>query len=109
MSFASGTDWTGVTITSNSLRGKTAVVTGASSGIGAEIARELNRAGANVLLVGRNRQRLESVLAELDTVDAAADVLSIDITALDCPDEVIARSRSRFGAIDIMVHAYAYD
>jgi NADP-dependent 3-hydroxy acid dehydrogenase YdfG len=51
--------------TDTSLKGKVAIVTGASSGIGAEICRELSQWGASVVLVGRDATRLDDVLAGL--------------------------------------------
>ncbi|MFD9669147.1 SDR family NAD(P)-dependent oxidoreductase [Rhodococcus sp. NPDC059968] len=91
--------------TPTSLKGKVAVVTGASSGIGAEIARELSGAGADVLLVGRDLERLNAVVDELGLSGAEADRLSIDITADTAPEEIRAKAIERFGAIDIVVHA----
>ncbi|MGX1777001.1 SDR family NAD(P)-dependent oxidoreductase [Nocardia brasiliensis] len=85
-----------------SLEGKVAIVTGASSGIGAEIARELCERGASVLLVGRDEERLDAVRAELG---ATADRLSVELTADEAPDAIVAAALERFGSIDIVVHA----
>ncbi|MEV6558513.1 SDR family oxidoreductase [Nocardia sp. NPDC051756] len=94
-----------MTPTNTSLAGKVAVVTGASSGIGAEIARELSRWGASVLLVGRDEQRLDAVGAELADAGAETDRLSIELTADEAPEQIVAKALARFGSIDILVHA----
>ncbi|WP_028935711.1 SDR family NAD(P)-dependent oxidoreductase [Pseudonocardia spinosispora] len=87
------------------LRDMVAIVTGASSGIGAQIARELSGSGAKVVLVGRDRDRLTDVHAELTSAGADAEIVQTDIGADGAPDEVVHRALARFGAIDILVHA----
>jgi short-subunit dehydrogenase len=59
---------------------RTAVVTGASSGIGTEIARELARRGHRVTLVARSADRLAELAAEITSARGAADVLAADLT-----------------------------
>ncbi|MER6873280.1 SDR family NAD(P)-dependent oxidoreductase, partial [Amycolatopsis sp. NPDC000673] len=61
------------------LRDRTAVVTGASSGIGAQIARELGSAGARIALVGRDSQRLGAVAGELAAAGAEPESLHADL------------------------------
>lgn len=84
----------------DSLRNKIAVVTGASSGIGRSYARALSEAGASVVLVGRNVERLSAVAAELPT-----DSLAIpgDIADLDFSGRIIVETLERFGKVDIVL------
>lgn len=56
------------------LSGKRIVVTGASSGIGADIARLLHELGAKPILIGRNAERLEALATELDCLGLALDI-----------------------------------
>lgn len=77
------------------LDGRTIVVTGASRGIGSEVARVAARQGANLVLVARSKPNLESVAAELDTtvriVDGdVADTETVE-RALDAAEEIGAR------------------
>jgi NAD(P)-dependent dehydrogenase (short-subunit alcohol dehydrogenase family) len=87
------------------LHGKVAVVTGASSGIGAEIARALGEAGSQVVLVGRSVDRLAD--AEKAVIDTGAEAFSVaaDLTADDGPASVVAEAVDRFGRIDVLVHS----
>ena len=87
------------------LHGTVAVVTGASSGIGAEIARALGEAGSQVVLVGRSTERLAN--AEANVVATGADALSVaaDLCADDGPAAVVAQAVEHFGRIDVLVHS----
>ena len=58
---------------------RTAIVTGASSGIGVELARQLARRGHGVTLVARRRAELESLAAELAGMGVRAEVLATDL------------------------------
>jgi len=65
----------------NRLKGKTALITGASSGIGEACARRLAEAGCHLLLTGRRVERLESLARELEETEAVAVViLPMDVT-----------------------------
>lgn len=83
------------------LEGKIALVTGASSGIGAAIARDLSAEGVILLLVGRNRARLEATAA-----DCVGDpcVLALDLTESTAASIVAAEAQHHFGRIDALVN-----
>ncbi|MHB8463900.1 MAG: SDR family NAD(P)-dependent oxidoreductase [Acidimicrobiales bacterium] len=83
-----------------SLDGRTALVTGASRGIGAAAARALDRAGARVALVARDRERLAAVAGELhDPV-----VLVADLEEPTAPAEVVRQALETLGVVDIVVN-----
>jgi NADP-dependent 3-hydroxy acid dehydrogenase YdfG len=85
----------------SSVRGKVAVVTGASSGIGAAIARDLSLAGASIVLTGRRRERLEALAASLGVPSA---ILDADIAASDTPERLLSLAQERFGRVDVLVN-----
>ncbi|HJG92410.1 MAG TPA: SDR family oxidoreductase [Brachybacterium massiliense] len=78
----------------------TAVVTGASSGIGRATARRLVEEGWHVLAVARREDRLEELAAE-----TGCEVLAVDITVDDSVDRLVARARELFGSgLNAVVH-----
>ncbi|WP_138758837.1 SDR family NAD(P)-dependent oxidoreductase [Modestobacter altitudinis] len=93
-----------MTESSSPLAGKVALVTGASSGIGAATAVALAGAGAAVAIGARRRDRLDALAAELR--DGGAHVLQLD---LDVTDEhactaAVARTRAELGGLDVLVN-----
>jgi NADP-dependent 3-hydroxy acid dehydrogenase YdfG len=88
-----------------SLNEKVAVVTGASSGIGAAIARHLSAAGAKLVLTARRADRLTALAAELST---PAATLAADISDPKTPDRLLQLARERFGRADIIVNNAGY-
>lgn len=95
--------------TENSLQGQTAVVTGSSSGIGRAIARELARAGANVLVHARhNREGAEAVAAEIRAAGRETHVAICDLSALAVQDHLV-ESAWQWRAIDIWVNNAGVD
>jgi NAD(P)-dependent dehydrogenase (short-subunit alcohol dehydrogenase family) len=84
-----------------SLAGKVAVVTGASSGIGTAIAHAYSNAGARVVLVGRDVERLRLCGDEC----AEHHLVVEDLAADDAPGQVVSETIGAFGSLDILVHS----
>ncbi|MEZ5749297.1 MAG: SDR family oxidoreductase [Caenibius sp.] len=84
-----------------SLAGKTAIVTGASSGIGEATARRLARAGAAVMLVARRGDRLERLATEIGD---GASYVALDLAQAGAPQSLLDTACERFGQVDILVN-----
>jgi NAD(P)-dependent dehydrogenase (short-subunit alcohol dehydrogenase family) len=83
------------------LDGKVAIVTGASSGLGARFARVLDAAGANVVLVARRKERLEQLASELEN-DALA--IPTDLQQTEELNHVVAQTADKYGRVDVLVN-----
>lgn len=84
---------------------RTALVTGASSGLGAEFARQLARRGADVVLVARDKTALDAVAARLrDEHGAGVEVLVADLTVPEQRDTVVERLQDETRPIGILVN-----
>lgn len=90
--------------TSFDLGGRTALVTGASSGLGARFARVLADNGAHVVLASRRVERLKELRAEIEAAGGAASVVSLDVTDLADIERAVGEAESSAGAIDILVN-----
>ncbi len=87
-----------------SLEGRTALVTGASRGIGREIALAFARAGANLALVARGHEALERVACEIRREGRTADVYPFDISAIEEIPALFSRMTAAGPGIDILVN-----
>jgi len=83
------------------LVGKSALVTGASGGIGAATARALHGAGAVVALSGTRTEPLETLAAELD---ARVHVLPCDLSDVDAVEALVGRATEAMGGVDILIN-----
>jgi NAD(P)-dependent dehydrogenase (short-subunit alcohol dehydrogenase family) len=87
-----------------SLSGKSAIVTGASRGIGAAIARALAAEGAAVMLLARGREAVETLAAELRTGGAQVQAMACDVADFAQVQAVANAAQIAFGRIDILVN-----
>lgn len=85
-------------------RGKNAVVTGASSGIGAAIVREFVNAGINVAALARGVEKLESLKQELKNAPGKVTVLACDVTDKNSVESAFKSVEEIFGTVQILVN-----
>ncbi len=86
------------------LDGKTALVTGASSGLGARFARVLADNGARVVLASRRIERLKELRAEIESAGGDARVVALDVTDPGSIRDAIEQAESEAGPLDILVN-----
>jgi NAD(P)-dependent dehydrogenase (short-subunit alcohol dehydrogenase family) len=89
---------------SDDLTGRVALVTGASSGLGARFARVLAAKGAKVALCARRVDRLEALAAEINAAGGAALAVPMDATDADSVIAAVAAAEAAFGTVDILVN-----
>ncbi|MGD0368051.1 MAG: 3-oxoacyl-[acyl-carrier-protein] reductase [Acidobacteriaceae bacterium] len=88
----------------SSLQGRTALVTGASQGIGRACAVALAKAGTRVGLAARNEAKLNEVAAEIATLGGAAAVFALDIASEESIKACAKAAVAHFGSIEILVN-----
>jgi hypothetical protein len=86
------------------LSGRVALVTGASSGLGAQFARTLAQAGAAVVLAGRRTERLKTLRAEIEAGGGDAHVVALDVTDHDSIKSAVAHAETEVGTLDILIN-----
>jgi short-subunit dehydrogenase len=86
------------------LRGTTAVVTGASRGIGVHIARALVKEGVNVSLAARTRAQLEIVRTDMAALGVKALATKCDVTNADDRARLLERTEAELGPVDILIN-----
>ena len=82
--------------------GKTALITGASSGIGEQMARQLAAVGCNLILVARRTDRLDALAGELGAV--TVDVITADLADPEAPEAVFAQTQAAGRQVDILIN-----
>jgi NAD(P)-dependent dehydrogenase (short-subunit alcohol dehydrogenase family) len=86
------------------LAGKTAVITGASKGLGKAMALALGGAGAKLALVSRNKEQLQAVAAEARKLGAEAEVFVTDVTSEDQVKQLERDVAAKFGKVQILIN-----
>ncbi|MGW7928314.1 SDR family oxidoreductase [Staphylococcus xylosus] len=88
------------------LKNKVAIVTGASSRIGASIAETLSQHGVKVVLTGRNETRLSDVAKQLrENSQSEIDTYIVDVTQKDEVAKLVKETENKFGRVDILVNS----
>jgi 3-oxoacyl-[acyl-carrier protein] reductase len=88
----------------SSLAGKTALVTGASQGIGRACALTLAKAGARIALAARNESKLADVAAEITAAGGTAQAFAIDVASEESIKTGAKAAIAHFGSIDILIN-----
>ena len=91
------------------LSGKTALVTGASSGLGVDFARELARRGCNVVLVARREDRLKQLKSELESAyGITARVVTLDLSDPAAPPALFDQLKNQHVTVDVLINNAGY-
>jgi NAD(P)-dependent dehydrogenase (short-subunit alcohol dehydrogenase family) len=88
----------------DSLKGRTALITGGARGIGRAIAEGFAREGANVVITARSGGLLDEVAATIETLGVEALAIAADVGERDAVFDIVRRTENRFGGIDILVN-----
>ncbi len=91
-------------LANHNLTNKIALVTGASSGLGAHFAKSLSAAGARVVVAARRADRLASLVSEIENAGGDAFAVSMDVTDSDSVQKAIDYAEEAFGNISILVN-----
>ncbi len=86
------------------LSGRVALITGASSGLGAQFARTLAKAGAAVVLAGRRVERLKDLRSEIEALGGDAHVVGLDVTDVASIRAAVAHAETEVGPLDILIN-----
>jgi NAD(P)-dependent dehydrogenase (short-subunit alcohol dehydrogenase family) len=86
------------------LSGRVALITGASSGLGAQFAKTLAKAGAAVVLAGRRVERLKTLRAEICGGGGDAHVVTLDVMDTDSIKSAVAHAETEVGTLDILIN-----
>ena len=87
-----------------SLTGKTVLVTGASSGIGAHLARVAGKAGARVVLAARRLERLQQVAEDIHQAGGETLVVALDVTDRGSVEAAFDAAEAAFGVVDVVLN-----
>lgn len=86
------------------LDGKSALITGASGGLGSHFARTLAASGAQAVLAARRLERLEQLKSDIEAAGGLAHVVELDVTDSQSVDSALDAARAHAGGLDILVN-----
>lgn len=86
------------------LTGKVALITGGNGGIGLGMARGLAKAGAGIVVAGRNAEKSAVAVQELQTLGAQAAFVAVDVTSEDSVNALVHQTIHQFGRLDVLVN-----
>ena len=86
---------------------KTVIITGGSEGVGAATARMFAEAGANLMLVARNKKNLDTIAEELRS-KTRVEVFAMDVSDASACDDLFKKTAFEFGRIDVLVNNAGY-
>lgn len=89
---------------SDKLRGKVAIITGASSGIGEAAARALAAEGAHVVVAARRAERLAALVSDIEESGGTALAVPTDVTKRESVEALVRQTLDAFGRLDILVN-----
>lgn len=87
-----------------SLKGRVAVITGASSGLGKQMARAFAKQGANLVILARRLERLEELKKELEKEKVKVLPIKCDVTSTEDINNAAKEAENKFGKVDILVN-----
>jgi len=86
------------------LKGKTAIITGASRGIGEAAARHFANEGAHVVLLARSGAQVEKIAAEIEAEGGAAVGMACDVASYQAVQAAVDAGVARFGRVDVLIN-----
>jgi len=86
------------------IKNKVVLITGGSTGIGAEVARLLASQGAHVAIAARRKDKLDEVVATIEAAGGTAKAYSLDVTDKTQVEAVVAATVADFGKLDVLVN-----
>jgi NADP-dependent 3-hydroxy acid dehydrogenase YdfG len=88
----------------SNIQGRVVVITGASSGIGEATARHLAAKGAAVFIGARRKERLDAVVADIESTGGRAAAMKVDVTKRSEVDAFVQAAVGKFGRMDVLVN-----
>jgi len=88
----------------SNVRNKVVLITGASSGIGEAVAKELASAGAKIVVGARRVERLNALVEEINNTGGQADAQALDVTDLESMESFVAFAEEKYGPVDVIIN-----